>query len=114
MTSTSTQLPAEPADYDKLVDMFNQALIHTLRKHSVAGSFLDPWVPNSDPVVGILNMINSARFAGLKSLSIKVSNKTLPATTTRRYKKFTCKGFAPRPGCKRRRPFTWSSKAVLT
>lgn len=80
MTSASTQSPAEPADYDKLVDMFNQALIHTLRKHSVADSFLDFWVPDSDPVIGILSMIDSARFAGLPSLAIRVSKKTLPAS----------------------------------
>lgn len=79
MTSTLSQSPAEPADYDKLVDMFNQALIHTLRKHSVADSFLDFWVPDSDPVIGILSMIDSARFAGLPSLVVRVSKKTLPA-----------------------------------
>jgi len=79
MTSAPIQSPTEPADYDKLVDMFNRALIHTLRKHSVADSFLDFWVPDSDPVIGILGMIDSARFAGLSALSIRVSKKTLPA-----------------------------------
>jgi hypothetical protein len=79
MTGAAPHPHAEAADYDKLVEMFNRALIHTLRKHSVADSYLDLWVPDSDPVVGILNMIDSARFAGLETLSIKVSKKLLPA-----------------------------------
>ena len=79
MTGISSHSSAEPADYDKLVDMFNRALIHTLRKHSVADNILDLWVPDSDPVIGILGMIDSARLAGIRDLSIRVSKDTLPA-----------------------------------
>ena len=79
MTGISSPSSAEPADYDKLVDMFNRALIHTLRKHSVADNYLDLWVPDSDPVIGLLGMIDSARLAGIRDLSIRVSKKTLPA-----------------------------------
>lgn len=79
MTGDSARSLEEPVDYDKLVEMFHRALIHTLRKHSVAGSFLDFWVPDSDPVIGILGMVDSARLAGIRDLSIRVSGKTLPA-----------------------------------
>ena len=48
MTGISSHSSAEPADYDKLVDMFNRALIHTLRKHSVADNILDLWVHSGD------------------------------------------------------------------
>ncbi len=85
MTSESigNKSPAEPIEYEKLVDMFNRALIHTLRKHSVADSFLDFWVPDADPVLGIAGMVDSARIAGLTAIAIRfrlatVSSKRLP------------------------------------
>ena len=71
--------PEESVDYDTLVDLFNQALIHTLRKHNVAGSFLDFWVPDADPVVGIAGMIDSARIGGLKAITIQIQRSTVPA-----------------------------------
>ena len=69
---------AEPVDYEKLVEMFNQALIHTLRKHSVAGSFLDLWVPDADPVLGLASMIDSARIAGLTDIAVHFRTSTIP------------------------------------
>lgn len=66
-------------DYDLLVDMFNQALIHTLRKHSVAESFLELWVPDEDPVVGIASMVDSARLASLPRIEIQFQKTTVPA-----------------------------------
>jgi hypothetical protein len=69
----------EPVDYEAMVDMFNRALIHTLRKHSVAGSFLDLWVPDADPVLGVASMVDSARIAGLTEIVIRFRRATVPA-----------------------------------
>lgn len=74
----SDKSAAAPVDYDELVDLFNRALIHTLRKHSVADGFLDFWVPDSDPVSGIVGMIDSARIAGLDSVTVRVRRTTVP------------------------------------
>ena len=68
----------EPLDYEKLVDMFNRALLHTLRKHSIAGGFLDFWVPDADPVLGIASMVDSARIGGLTTVAIRFQNSTVP------------------------------------
>ena len=77
---TSEHIPlAEPVDYEKMVDMFNRALIHTLRKHSVSDSFLDFWVPDADPVLGISSMVDSARIAGLTDIAIRFHRTTVPA-----------------------------------
>ncbi len=78
-----TKLPSAydedtPIDYDALVGAFNQALLHTLRKHSVADSFLDFWVPDADPLLGIMSMIDSARIAGRKRIVIQVRRGTVP------------------------------------
>ncbi len=74
MTETGN---AEPIDYDNLVDMFHRALIHTLRKHSVSDSFLDFWVPDADPVLGIAGMVDSARIAGLTEIAIRFRSTTI-------------------------------------
>ena len=68
----------EPIDYEDLAESFNQALLHTLRKHSVADSFLDYWVPDADPVVGIGGMADSARIAGLPAITIRFRSATVP------------------------------------
>lgn len=69
---------SEAVDYDDCVDKFNRALISTLRKHSIAESFLELWVPDADPVVGITNMVDAARLAGLPSIKIRVRQSTVP------------------------------------
>jgi hypothetical protein len=68
----------EPLDYEKLVEMFNGALLHTLRQHSVGDSFLDLWVPDADPVRGIASMVDSARMGGLDTVSIRFRSATVP------------------------------------
>lgn len=65
-------------DYDAVAGAFNQALLHTLRKHSIADSFLDYWVPDADPVLGILSMIDSARIAGRTAITIRFKRSTVP------------------------------------
>jgi len=68
----------EIVDYEKLVDAFNQTLASTLRKHRIADSFLDYWVPDNDPVNGIIGMIDSARIAGLSQIAIRFRQATVP------------------------------------
>lgn len=72
--------PNEPVDYENLVSAFNQALLHTLRKHSIADSFLDFWVPDEDPLLGIVGMIDSARIAGRSEIAVRFTHETVPAT----------------------------------
>src|SRR5579883_298693 len=68
----------EIVDYETLAESFNQALIHTLRKHSIADSFLDYWVPDADPVLGIASMVDSARIAGHPELAVRFRGATVP------------------------------------
>lgn len=65
-------------DYEELAETFNQALIHTLRKHSIADTFLDYWVPDANPVIGITGMADSARIAGLSEIAICFRSTTVP------------------------------------
>jgi hypothetical protein len=74
----SEKLPVGPVDYEDLVRTFNRALIHTLRKHSVADNFLDFWVPDQDPVLGIAGMVDSARIAGVNDIEIRFLSSTIP------------------------------------
>ena len=69
----------ETVDYEKMVDMYKRALIHTLRKHSVSGSFLDFWVPDTDSLVGVIGMVDSARLAGLSDIAIRFLKSSVPA-----------------------------------
>lgn len=66
-------------DYDALTAQFEDALLDKLRGHGVAQEFLVFWVPDSDPVRGIVSMAESARLAGRQNLDIRVSNALLPA-----------------------------------
>ena len=68
----------EILDYEALADTFNQALLHTLRKHSIADSFRDYWVPDADPVLGIAGMADSARIAGRYEITIRFRCTTVP------------------------------------
>lgn len=79
MSLPSSENKAEPVDYEKLVGAFNQALLHTLRKHSIADSFLDFWVPDEDPLLGIVGMVDSARIAGRSELAVRFTPETIPA-----------------------------------
>ena len=65
-------------DYESLAATFNQALLHTLRKHSVADTFLDYWVPDADPLLGIAGMVDSARIAGHPALSVRFKLSSVP------------------------------------
>lgn len=78
MTSILPNDASATIDYDAVAGAFNQALLHTLRKHSIADSFLDYWVPDADPVLGILSMIDSARIAGRTGIAIQFKRATVP------------------------------------
>lgn len=65
-------------EYEKLVAAYSQALIEKLRGHNVANSFLDYWVPDADPVFGIVGMADSARISGRSEIAILFSSSTVP------------------------------------
>lgn len=71
-------MAGEILDYESLADSFNQALLHTLRQHSVADTFLDYWVPDADPVRGIISMVDSARIAGRTAIAVRFRRTTIP------------------------------------
>ena len=51
-------------DYEKLVKTYENSLMTTLRGHSPHDEYLATWVPDADPVNGILNMIEAAEIGG--------------------------------------------------
>ena len=59
-------------DFDKISDAFNASLNQTLRGHGTGFAFLDFWVPDADKMLGLAGMIDSARMAGERDISIKV------------------------------------------
>jgi len=65
-------------DYDELASQFEQSLLHTLRGHAAGLELLETWVPDDDPVRGILNMVEAAQLAGQRAIEIRVSLATLP------------------------------------
>ena len=65
-------------DYDELAAQFEDSLLHTLRGHHAALDLLETWVPDDDPVRGLLNMVEAAQLAGQTSIEIRISLETLP------------------------------------
>ncbi len=63
-------------DYDKTAAEYEASLVTKLRGHG-AGSFLEHWVPDPDPVLGIFNMIEAAWTAGRDELELTASRATL-------------------------------------
>src|SRR5205085_5898938 len=72
--------PARPMiiDYDELTRQFEHSLLHTLRGHGAGLDLLETWVPDDDPVKGILNMVEAAQLAGQDAIEIRVALETLP------------------------------------
>jgi hypothetical protein len=60
-------------DYAQLVAKFEDNLLHTLRSHGVDLDYLAMWVPDVDPVKGILNMVEAAQAFGEAHIAIAVS-----------------------------------------
>jgi hypothetical protein len=65
-------------DYDALVREFEDGLVNNLRRHGVGDDFLEMWVPDPDPVLGVLNMAEAAESYGLTGVSIRVSKEMVP------------------------------------
>lgn len=60
-------------DYEQLVADFNHSLNTQLRGHGSENRYLETWVPDEDPIKGILNMAESALSAGCDELRIVFS-----------------------------------------
>jgi len=69
----------DPIQYETLVERFAEGLLSSLRGHGVGFDFLETWVPDEDPVKGILNMAESADAAGIAAIAVAVRPDTLPA-----------------------------------
>jgi len=70
-------------DYDKTAAEYEASLVTKLRGHG-AGSFLEHWVPDPDPVLGIFNMIEAAWTAGRDEFDLTVSRATLSGDALRK------------------------------
>lgn len=68
-----------PIRYESLVAEFQEGLLNALRGHAVGFDYLEIWVPDPDPVKGVLNMAESAEIMGTSSISVIVRRETLPA-----------------------------------
>lgn len=65
-------------DYEQLVVKFEENLLHTLRSHGVDLEYLAMWVPDENPIKGILNMVEAAQAASENEIAITVALATLP------------------------------------
>ena len=72
-------------DYDRAAADYEASLVTKLRGHG-AGNFLENWVPDPDPALGIFNMIEAAWTGGRDRLEILVSRSTLDASALERLK----------------------------
>jgi hypothetical protein len=63
-------------EYEAMVERYSTALFQTLRHHQAPGD-LDTWVPDADPLRGILNVVEAAEIAGRASIAIRVGSATL-------------------------------------
>jgi len=73
-----SQATEEIVDYDRLAAIFQDSLTTKLRGNVPKEKYLELWVPDADPVTGLLNMVDAAFEAGRRSITIRVSHKILP------------------------------------
>ncbi len=73
----------EVIDYDRLVADFEAKLVTQLRGHGAAAAYLEMWVPDSDPVKSVLNMVEAASAYGQKELAIRLRPGSLRQDQTR-------------------------------
>jgi hypothetical protein len=64
-------------DYEILTSEFNHKLITQLRSHGSGSEYLETWVPDEDPVMSILNMVEAALSAGLDGMCIRFAAATM-------------------------------------
>ncbi len=65
--------------YETLVEEFERSLLTQLRGHGTALPYLEGWVPDEDPVLGVLNLLEAAEIGGEAAVSLLISQATLPA-----------------------------------
>jgi len=66
-------------DYEDVVARFNNSLLTNLRGHGAEQACLEGWVPDEDPVMSILNMVEAAEAAGLASIAVHFGPATMDA-----------------------------------
>jgi hypothetical protein len=76
MTLTHMMLQDEPLDYEALVEEYNKNLFLVLRGHRSA-EYLDTWVPDENPLKGVLNMLEAAELTGTPEIAIRLGQATL-------------------------------------
>lgn len=72
-------MDTSPIQYETLVAEFENGLLNALRGHGVGFDYLEIWVPDEDPVKGILNMAESAEALSTPDIAVAVRRSTLPA-----------------------------------
>lgn len=63
-------------NFEELSADFNQKLVTQLRSHGSGSEYLETWVPDENPVMSILNMVEAALSAGLESMTIRFAAAT--------------------------------------
>jgi len=71
-----TTAPIEDVDYDAVVAEYERALLENLRRFGVHKDFLELWVPDDDPLKGIVNLFEAAREAGRKRVRVIIGMET--------------------------------------
>lgn len=74
----SASPPPALIQYETLVAEFEDGLLNASRCHTASQDFLEIWVPDEDPVRGILNMAESAETVGCPDIAVRVRLDTLP------------------------------------
>lgn len=68
----------EILNFEQIVADFNERLITQLRGHGAQVDYLEMWVPDGDPVLSLLNMVEAAEAYGRKDIAIRFTTETLP------------------------------------
>ncbi len=66
----------EIINYDDLVKEYNENISNILRGFRPKFDFLEMWVPDSDPLEGIVNLVETAFVSGENSIFLSVSKET--------------------------------------
>lgn len=75
--NASDNMSVTVINYDEVARSFEASLVTKLRGNTPEQEFLALWVPDSNPIQGILNMIDAAFEAGRTGIAIRVSRQTL-------------------------------------
>ncbi len=65
-------------EYEKLVDVFENALLTDLRGHGTSGEFLRTWVPDPDPAKSLINMADAAAIESVSDFEVDIAAHALP------------------------------------